>query len=241
MFNIDQYTQRTGLASCQANEAGLFALQRAQLSTIAFENIDPYLGSVPSLESHQIWAKVVTGGRGGYCFELNCVFGEALRHFGFTARPILGRVRMGAPVGGIRAHLAWIVMIGGEEWLADAAFGGPGPRDPMRLQPGVQVSGGTEFRLRRDQETGECVLERHNADGWFGLYGFNELHFTREDIEGANQLCATWDMLPFRNNLMMSIRLPARMWHCLAATSGGLGIRGRSMRRSPPPMSWLAT
>ncbi|MCJ8519428.1 N-hydroxyarylamine O-acetyltransferase [Pseudorhizobium tarimense] len=221
MFDIDQYTQRIGLSSCETTEAGLFALQRAQLATIAFEDIDAYLGRVPSLEPERIWSKLVTGGRGGYCFELNWLFGEALKHLGFAVRPILGRVRMGAPVGGIRAHLAWIVTIDGQDWLADAGFGGPGPRDPVRLQQGVLTSGGTEFRLRQDEESGEWVLEWRNPDGWFALFGFNELPFTKADIEGANQLCATWGMLPFRNNLMMSIRLP----------SEDVALLGRNLRR----------
>ncbi len=50
-------------------------------------------------------AKLIGAGRGGYCLELNGIFGEALAALGFTARPLLCRVRMGAP----EAYLAWIV------------------------------------------------------------------------------------------------------------------------------------
>lgn len=208
MFDFDQYARRIGLKDIDITSAGLTALQRAQLATIAFESIDPFLGRVPSLQPADIWNQLVEKKRGGYCFQLNWLFGEALKHLGFEARPILGRVRMGAPVGGIRAHLAWIVTIGGEEWLADAGFGGPGPRDPVAIRPGEQLIGGMTFRLRDDTATAELVLEWQGPDGWFPLFGFDESPFTQADLEGANQLCTVWAALPFRDNLMMSIRLP---------------------------------
>lgn len=207
MFDFDQYARRIGLGHIDATQAGLVALQRAQLAAIAFEDIDPFLGRVPSLAPADIWKQLIENKRGGYCFQLNWLFGEALKHLGFAARPILGRVRMGAPVGGIRAHLAWIVTIGGQEWLADAGFGGPGPRDPVAIRAGEQVIGGMTFRLRDDDATSELVLEWQSPDGWFSLFGFDETHFTQADIDGANQLCTVWAALPFRDNLMMSIRL----------------------------------
>lgn len=206
MFDLDRYAERVGLSRREATREGLIALQRAQLSTIAFENIDPFLGVVPSLNPADIWAKLVLNRRGGYCFEVNWLFGEALARIGFAARPLLGRVRMGAPVGGIRAHAAWIVMLDGRDWLADAGFGGPGPRDPLEIRPGLQVAGGVGFRFREDGRTGEWVLERQTPEGWFALFGFDETGFTEADIEGANYLCACSPQQPFRNNLMMSIR-----------------------------------
>ena len=208
MFDFDQYARRIGLGRIEPTQAGLFALQRAQLAAIAFENIDPYLGHVPSLLPGDIWTQLIKKKRGGYCFQLNWLFGEALRHLGFTARPVLGRVRMGAPVGGVRAHLAWIVTIDGREWLADAGFGGPGPRDPVAIRAGEQLIERKIFRLRDDHETGEKLLESQIPDGWFPLFGFDETSFTPADIDGANYLCTFWPVLPFRDNLMMSIRLP---------------------------------
>jgi len=208
MFEFEPYAQRIGVSLSNPTKGGLVSLQRAQLATIAFENIEPFLGRVPSLEPADIWAKLVLQKRGGYCFELNWLFGEALKHLGFQAKPLLGRVRMGAPAGGIRSHFAWIVTIDGEEWLADAGFGGPGPREPIAIRDGVQTIAGTNFRFREDGETGERVLERQNPNGWFALFGFEGTRFAPIDVEGANYLCALWPRQPFRNSLRMSIRLP---------------------------------
>ncbi|WP_372836363.1 arylamine N-acetyltransferase [Pontibacterium sp.] len=49
-------------------------------------------------------AKLVNSNRGGYCFELNSLLLLALCHFGFNARPILGRVHLSGEVTG-RGHL----------------------------------------------------------------------------------------------------------------------------------------
>ncbi|QFY60836.1 arylamine N-acetyltransferase [Rhizobium grahamii] len=222
MFDFDQYARRIGLVHTETTQAGLVALQRAQLAAIAFESIDPFLGKAPSLQPGDIWTQLVEKKRGGYCFQLNWLFGEALKHLGFEARSILGRVRMGAPVGGVRAHLAWIVTIDGQEWLADAGFGGPGPRDPVAIRAGEQLIGGMIFRLREDDATGELVLEWQAPDGWFPLFGFDESRFAQADLEGANQLCTFWSALPFRDNLMMSIRLP----------DGDVALMNRGLKRS---------
>jgi N-hydroxyarylamine O-acetyltransferase len=207
MFNFNDYAARIGIDTCEATEAGLLKLQWAQLATIAFDDIEPFLSKVPSLQPADIWAKLVLHRRGGYCFELNWLFGEALKQLGFQARPVLGRVRMGAPQGGIRAHLAWIVTINGTDWLADAGFGGPGPREPVEIRAAVQEIRGTRFRFQEDRDSGELVLERQNPDGWFALFGFDETRFAPVDVEAANYLCALWPTQPFRNNLMLSIRL----------------------------------
>ncbi|PKP70283.1 MAG: hypothetical protein CVT82_07200 [Alphaproteobacteria bacterium HGW-Alphaproteobacteria-4] len=67
-------------------------------------------GRLPGLAPHAVWRKSVLERRGGYCLELNALLGYALTALGFRAEPVLGRVRMGAAVGGPRTHLAlWTV------------------------------------------------------------------------------------------------------------------------------------
>jgi N-hydroxyarylamine O-acetyltransferase len=208
-FEPAAYFQRIDLKACEPTLEGLYALQRAQMSSIPFEDIEPFLGQVPDLSPGSIWTKLVLQKRGGYCFELNHLFGWALEYVGFRVRPMLARVRMGAAVGGIRAHLAWIVTLAERDWLVDAGFGGPGPlglidlsdRHPQTLPNGV-------FRLRDDQATREVVLERQSSSRWFPLFGFDEAPFTTADIEGANFLCARSPVQPFGANLMMSMHRP---------------------------------
>ncbi|HZH09607.1 MAG TPA: arylamine N-acetyltransferase [Microvirga sp.] len=230
-FDLTVYLERIGLPACRPDLKGLEALQRAQMSSIPFEDIEPFLGQVPDLSPESIWTKLVLQQRGGYCFELNHLLGQALESIGFKARPILARVRMGADVGGIRAHLAWIVTLDGRDWLVDAGFGGPGPYGILALsdqQPQTLPNG--TFRFREDQTTRETVVERQSPSGWFSLFGFDETPFTPADIEGANFLCTRSPVQPFSANLMMS------MHH----SDGYVSVMNRSVKVDGPSLtrSW---
>lgn len=205
-FSLTHYLGRIGLDRIDATVDGLDALVKAQMRTITFENFEPLLGGVPDLSPAVVWRKLVSDRRGGYCMELNALLGAALDAAGFAKRPVLGRVRMGAPTGGPRSHQAWIVAVEGREFIVDAGFGGPGAHGivPLAAVGAEHSIGGKLFRLRADAATGEIVLERREAPGWFSLYGFDPFPVTAADIEAANFVCARWDKSPFPSHLMLS-------------------------------------
>jgi N-hydroxyarylamine O-acetyltransferase len=204
-FNKEQYLSRIGISQPPATVEGLARLQSAQLQGIAFENIDPLLGVTPCLETASIIQKLIFKQRGGYCFELNGLFGQALSAFGFHYTPILARVRMGQPEGGPRAHLCFLVETESGVWLADAGFGGPGFSMPLRLEAGLeQAMDGETFRLRQDSLSDELVVEKYTPDGWFALYGFDRASVRYCDLEAANVVCSSWNQSPFPFHLMMN-------------------------------------
>lgn len=212
-FDRTMYLRRIGLGDRQGSGGErtpsantLRRLQVAQMHSIPFENIDVFLGAVPDLDETAIWQKLVCTQRGGYCLELNALFGLALISFGFDVEPILGRVRMGAETGGPRAHHAFLVTVDGREWLADTGFGGPGPVGPVSLASDLpQVIGGETFRIRHDPSTGEDVLQRLNGEDWFSLYGFDRTPTAPVDFVGANLICSRWEKSPFPSHLMMTV------------------------------------
>ena len=63
--------------------------------------------------------KLVTAKRGGYCFEQNRLLLDALHALGFTARPLLARVWLGAPRTPPRTHTLILVTIDSADWIAD--------------------------------------------------------------------------------------------------------------------------
>ncbi len=205
-FSLAHYLGRIGLDRVDLSVDGLDALVKAQMRSIAFENLEPLLGRVPDLSPATVWRKLVSDRRGGYCLELNTLLGSALDAAGFVKRPFLGRVRMGAPVGGPRSHYAWIVGFDGSEFLVDSGFGGPGAHGivPLAAVGTEHRIGGRHFRLGADAATGELVLERREESGWFALYGFDPFPVTAADVEAANFVCARWDRSPFPSHLMLS-------------------------------------
>ena len=206
-FDLKGYLQRIGIVETpvEASAETLGRLQFAQARHIPFENMDPLTGKIPDLAPDALWRKLVENRRGGYCFEVNALFGMALLALGFDAMPIMARVRNGAPRGGPRSHRCFIVTISDQKYLADCGFGGGAPITPVQLDlAGQQEIMGETYRVRRDEETQEEVLERQVPEGWYGLYGFERAPAFEPDFEAANFVTARWDKAPFPYNLMMA-------------------------------------
>ena len=229
-FDLSSYLDRIGLdAAPEPTADGLATLQTAQLRAIAFENIDPFLGRVPDLEPGAIFDKAVRAGRGGYCYELNGLFADAMTALGFRPERRLARVRMRGVLDGPRSHLTHVVRIDDTVFIADTGFGGNGPLLPVRLSPEPQADQTGTFRVIDDTPTGETVLERATGDGWHQLFAFDAARVTEGDIAGANQLSATWERAPFPAHLMVA-RYTDR---------GRIGLFDRDMTGEDGSRTWI--
>ena len=122
---LAEYLERIGHGwNVRPDLETLRSLHRAHVEAIPFEALDVQLGSVPSMEPNAIFDKLVGQRRGGWCYEMNGLFGEALQQIGFeVTRVSCGVMRH---VGGEErrgTHLALLVRLDGEDWLADVGFG----------------------------------------------------------------------------------------------------------------------
>ena len=122
---LAEYLERIGHGwNVRPDLETLRSLHRAHVEAIPFEALDVQLSSVPSMEPNAIFNKLVGQRRGGWCYEMNGLFGEALQQIGFeVTRVSCGVMRH---VGGEErrgTHLALLVRLDGEDWLADVGFG----------------------------------------------------------------------------------------------------------------------
>jgi len=226
VFRLTNYLDRIGLSDVPRGVAGLRALQESHMRALTFENVDPLLGRVPSLEPAGLVEKLIAGGRGGYCFEHNALFGLALEALGYAPRTLLCRVRNGATQGGARTHQAFEVAAEGSRWLADTGFGGHGALHPVDLHdPGPQAAPNGVYRLVPDDAAGETVLDRRAGDDWVSLFDFDGAPAQAVDLEAANFLCARWEGAPFRANLMLALHRP----------EGRVAMFNRALTRGQPP------
>lgn len=125
----------------------LRALHRAHLLAIPFENIDVLLHRPVGLDIDAIHEKLVTRRRGGWCFEMNGLFGWALQEIGFSVtRLAAGVMREVTGDAALGNHLALKVDIDAEPWIADVGFG-DGPLEPYPLYAGDIRAKGQEMRL----------------------------------------------------------------------------------------------
>lgn len=72
----------------------LTALQTRQIGCVPFEAISLHYSKERKLylDPDDLFEKIVRGGRGGYCMELNTFFGAVLRSMGFHVMATGGRV-----------------------------------------------------------------------------------------------------------------------------------------------------
>ena len=209
-FDLDAYLARLTLGARPSPDVeGLARLQRAHRLAIPFENLDVILGRGIAIDSDSVFAKLVTARRGGYCFEHNRLFADALAALGFAARPLLGRVWIMNPeqTPGL-THTLSLVTIDGQDWIADPGFGGS-YTPPMPLVDGATLVApdGATFRLAAD-ETHGWMLSRDAGEGWQRQYSFTLAAVWDADLQMGNHWCATAPASRFTHSRIVSIVLP---------------------------------
>jgi len=147
---LERYFTRIGYRGPRdATLATLRALHRAHLLAIPYENLDIHLGVPLTLDAEAMFTKLVDERRGGWCFEMNGVFGRVLETLGFDVRYLSGAV--GRASRGWRAqgnHLVLLVRLD-RAWIVDVGFG-DGFLTPLPLEPGLYTQGFFEYRVSRD-------------------------------------------------------------------------------------------
>ena len=217
-FDLDAYFERIRLGDRPACDLdGLATVQRAHRLAIPFENLDIRLGRGIAIDSDSVFAKLVTRRRGGYCFEQNRLFCDALTALGFAVRPLLARVWFGAVATPARTHMLLLVTIDGQEWIADAGFGGSySPVMPLIDGAEATAPDGARYRLLHDHRG--WVLSRDGnpantdgrteSDGWVEQYSFTLDMVPPIDFEMSNHWTATAPGTRFVDLNVVSTVLP---------------------------------
>ncbi|PDV84695.1 arylamine N-acetyltransferase [Rhizobium sp. H4] len=91
---LDAYLARIGFEQpLRVNIDTLSQLHRAHLMTFTFEALDAFMGWPSSITPAAAFAKMVEGRRGGWCYEMNGLFGAALAALGFRVTRLCGGVQ----------------------------------------------------------------------------------------------------------------------------------------------------
>ena len=122
-LDLDAYLRRIDYGGAlEPTLPALQALHLAHATHIPFENLDILLGRSIGLDLESLQAKLVAGGRGGYCFEQNTLFAAALRALGFDVTLLAARVRFGANRVLPRTHMTLSVRVNDTAWLVTLAW-----------------------------------------------------------------------------------------------------------------------
>lgn len=191
----------------EPTEAVLRALHLAHATHIPFENLDILLGRPIRLDLASLQAKLVAGGRGGYCFEQNALFAAVLEEVGFAVTRLAARVRYGTTATLPRTHMLLLVRCEGRTWLADVGFGAEGLLLPVPFATG-EVSEQFAWSYRVVPEGELWVLQSLHGDAWSGLYAFTLEEQHAVDYEMANHFTSTHPESRFRRGVTAQLAAP---------------------------------
>lgn len=208
---LDSYLQRIGHSgTCSASLETLTAIHHAHACSIAFENLDPWLGMPVHLEPVAVHDKLVKNQRGGFCYEHNALLGAALRTLGFSVTDLAARVLWNMPAEMIRprTHMLLVIDLGGHQYVVDAGFGGITLTAPLRLDLSTpQATPHGPFRLQPTPI--DQVLQAEVAGEWQPVYRFDLQPQLRSDYEMASWYLCNHPESVFRQSLMAARPSPA--------------------------------
>lgn len=204
---ITKYLRRIGFAgSLDGSLATLALLQERHLTSVPYENLDILLGRPLSLEVDDLYEKIVEQGRGGYCFELNALFGWLLRELGYPVVDLMARFWRDEPdLPPKRRHHVLKVTVDGTDYLCDVGVGGIIPRQPIQLVVGQeQVQGNECYKLETHPFFGWMLMERRHGE-WNRLYSFTDEPQLDKDFTMATYWCENAPDSIFRQVAMVSV------------------------------------
>ena len=174
-MDFEAYLQRIGLdaTDLRPDADSLKILQRSHLLNIPFENLDIHRKRPIVLDIEKFYEKIASGNRGGFCYELNGLFNELLRHLGFKTRLISARVFNGKDHGPEFDHAAILVYIDGETYLADVGFG-EFASEPLRFVTGEVQSDAAGLFSIEELVDRSFDIRKKNGDEWVSQYVFQD-------------------------------------------------------------------
>lgn len=219
-MNHERYLSRIGLDPSDVRNADLETLarlQRAHVTSVPFETLaitgDPFGhrdGEGVSLAVDDCYEKIVTHRRGGFCFELNGLFGELLSRLGFD---VTRRAAMVVNDGEARPpanHLTNVVTLD-RPYVVDVGLGSPTMRRPLPFDGDERADAvGIEWRLvgsdRPDATHATQYRESTSeSDEWTTRYVFRDVPRERRYFEATCEYLATAPESPFTGDPVVRI------------------------------------
>jgi N-hydroxyarylamine O-acetyltransferase len=163
------------------------------------------LGCPPKLDVAALQAKMIAGGRGGYCFEQNMLFRAGLRSLGYRITSLQGRVVRGMAIDAPRPAIHMLLQVELPEglYLADVGFGNLAPTSALLLNPLVEQETPHEV-MRFIDVGGELTLQARLKHGWEHIY--RVIPYPRYDgeYEIVNWYTGTHPDTPYQGNIIVA-------------------------------------
>ena len=205
-MNLQALFDRIGYTEGGSDTERLIRLHRCYATHVPFENIDVYNDKDISLKTEDLFDKIVTRRRGGYCFEMNGFFCAILQEMGFPAYGVLTRLSRDGKAFGGYLHRMNLTEADGVRYICDVGFGGDCFCRPLRLEYDVpQKVHGMVYRVVPGTTPGvEYTVQILRGEEFQDLMGFIDRPALDEDFQVSNYYVNRSPWSVFRMMLMIN-------------------------------------
>ncbi|MCS0497333.1 arylamine N-acetyltransferase [Ancylobacter sp. MQZ15Z-1] len=205
---LDAYLARIGLGRPRAADLPtLVALHHAHVTSFTWEAIDAFMGWPVDPHPHAAFAKMVDGPRGGWCYEMNGLFGAALAALGYKVTRLCAGVRR-AELGDMAVgnHLTLRVDLD-QPWLAEVGLG-DAILAPVPMRLGAVEQYGRAFAIA--EADGGWLRFHNHRHGAAPSFDFRPGHCDEAALAAAHEMLIRDAGSPFLRNLVVQRHAPGR-------------------------------
>ena len=209
--DMDAYLERIGLTREDISPRGRESLDKliyAHQTHIAFENLDACLYHVPySLAVADLFDKMVTRKRGGYCYEMNGLFARVLADLGYDVISVFCRIVNGRDFIPHCSHRGSLVRIGDDLLYVDVGYGGPQPPCSVLVKDGEETIGhGEAFQIRKYDGQWWCLSRTDSSGIKRDIIHFNTFAQTPQEFIPINYFASHSPDSIFTQKIMLNRR-----------------------------------
>jgi len=204
---VKEYLTRIDCTFEKADYENLAKLQFCHLCSVPYENLDILDGKPIKLDTDSLFDKIVRKNRGGYCFEVNKLFGELLRALGYEVSDLSARYLRGESGIPMRRHHVLKVSCADGTYLCDVGVGEPLPMEPVPYLTEVPFTdsfGGVYF-FRKDKVLGHVLCEEYKGTSR-DVISFTEELWVQADYETISFWCEKSPDSFFNKDIILAIR-----------------------------------
>lgn len=171
-----------------------------------FENVDVLTKNNAEISPAYLISKMIVGGRGGLCYEINPLLYLTLKELGFDVFLSAATIYNKEDWAIDRTHAIVLLRINGQLFLADSGMGNRIPLAPVPLDQQEVRSPAGSFRLRTlHSEKGSVALEMLNSENqWVLRYAFHPETLPWEELNRMKRDIHTQERSPFNKQLLIA-------------------------------------
>lgn len=174
-MDTKKYLDRIGFSrEVRSDFETLAELQKCHLHSVPYENLDIVASKPLRLDIESLFEKIVLKNRGGYCFELNGLFGALLKELGFKTTDCMGRFVYKEESIPMRRHRVIKVELENFSCVCDVGVGMVSPQSPVKLiENEIQQIDSEQYKVTKEPFFGWVVHQCYEGK-WERFYAFTE-------------------------------------------------------------------